>query len=159
MTHQLALLGTDENRNSIDQYHGAKLQFEIPFSEDLALDEIEQALVSLEIPIVCSWPKRAMSPGQWLPNQKHRSAVIGDIYTKLAPKEIGVFKVDTLVKVNKSWVLHGRIHYRGGHGVNHRILTPFKLVVQSYDRVRGDRDSGQVLHRITKLITGPNEAS
>lgn len=154
MSQQFALLD-DAKIDQPSQHHGADISFVVPFSNGVAFSDIEAALINRKLPIVSTWPKREIQGETWLPTANKRLTPVGDIYTKLKPREIGHVSVHDVVKVNESWVLHGKIHYTGGNNVRHTILKPFELIVQTLDRVRGEKNSGRTLHQIVKVMTGP----
>ena len=150
-----ALLDDEFAVDSCSQHHGAEIQLHIDHSAGMTEKAIWEALSSDSLAIYTGWPKRTLDEPQWLPSTHQRSAKLTDIYSRLKPRKIGQVSVLELVKVNDSWVLHGKIHYDGGHITNHAILQPFRLIVQSMDKVRGQPTEGRVLVKISKVRTDP----
>jgi hypothetical protein len=149
------LLDLDVKESSSVNAHDAEVALPIAHSSGCTEDGLWEMLATDPLSIETGWPKREMNNPKWLPTTRDRSASVLDIYTHLKPKKIGHVSVLGFVKVNDSWVLHGRISYVGGHFLNHAILKPLNLVVHTKDIVRDDCNSGRVLIEIVKVRTDP----
>lgn len=116
----------------------------VPGCESLTDEEVHRLMPDDFLPIFSSWPKR-----DW------GDSGVGDIYSYLKSKQIGLFQPIEFVKENEHWVLHGRVHYDGGLRVNNDILTPPRLVALSVDIERGDPTKGRRVFQLARLLVSP----
>jgi hypothetical protein len=105
-------------------------------------DESAGELVPVDfMPIYMNWPKR-----DW------GDEPIGEFYSKLKPRQIGLFEVSALVKENEKWVLHGKVLWNGGDRLDNSQLTSPYPIIQSVDIVRGDPTQGRRAIRLDRLM-------
>lgn len=143
----------------LDQRHGAEVYLPIANSVDLSEDDMHGMLVSYDLPLLVSWPKRNLNVPMWLPDMKTRLAKVVDCYDHLPPKHIGHLQVLGFVKVNESWVLHGKIQYKWGDILNHSVLKPIHLVTLEKNKVRDDPGEGRQTCGIIRAKTDPFNGS
>lgn len=127
--------------------HGSKIELLIPGSDGMTVDEIHSAVSKHYIPIYTLWPKR---------QALEENAIVTDIYTVMQPYLLGGLTNCRPVKVNDSWILHGTLDYYGRDQVDPDALDSIEMIVNSIDRVRGDRNSGRILTSIEKLVFTPH---
>jgi hypothetical protein len=116
----------------------------VPGCESLSDEEVRRLMPDDFLPIFSSWPKR-----NW------GNSGVGDIYSYLKSKQIGLFQPIEFVKENEHWVLHGRVHYNGGRHVNNDLLTSPRLVALSVDIERGDPTKGRRVFQLARLLVSP----
>lgn len=124
--------------------HDSICRVRLPGCETMSDEEIYGLLPDDFLPIFSSWPKR-----NW------GKSGIGDFYSYLKHKQIGLFQATGFVKENEHWVLHGRVHYNGGLRVNNDMLTPPRMVALSVDIERGDPTKGRRVFRLDRLLVSP----
>jgi len=153
---QLAILDLDQNPSeSNNRGHGNEITLDILHSEKMSLNELVGVLKDVDLPVFCSYPKREFRQGNAIPHVGHRTATIHDIYDRFKPTQIGVFHVLGIVKVNDSWVLHGKVTYAQAEHINVDILGPMKLIVKSVSSDRSDDTSERKLIEISKVAITP----
>lgn len=124
--------------------HDALVGVVVPGCESLSNEEVRLLMPDDFLPIFSSWPKR-----NW------GNSGVGDIYSYLKSKQIGLFQPIEFVKENEHWVLHGRVHYIGGLRVNSDMLTPLRMVALSVDIERGDPSKGRRVFQLARLLVSP----
>lgn len=142
---QLAILDLDQNPSeSNNKGHGNEITLDILHSEKMSLNELVGVLKDVDLPVFCSYPKREFGQGNVI-----------DIYDRFKPTQIGVFHVLGIVKVNDSWVLHGKVAYAQAEHINVDVLGPMKLIVKSVSSDRSDDTSERKLIEISKVAITP----
>lgn len=124
--------------------HDSVTRVFVPGCESLSDAEVRRLMPDDFLPIFSSWPKR-----DW------GNSGVGDIYSYLKSKQIGLFQPIEFVKENEHWVLHGRVHYCSGLRANSGMFTPLRMVALSVDIERGDPSKGRRVFQLARLLVSP----